>query len=280
MRIFMLGAVAFAFFVTPSRAETFDIPLDMSGVRPAVSVTINGGASELWVFDTGAGGTIMDITHARALGLAEEQPVRIGSPAGGTPQEGFLTTVQNMTVGGHALESVRVVAAPAALPDRGGVLSPLAFSGQLVTFDFAHTRVRVADKTPANTPTSAAMSYGGTGRGHALPSIPVTFGDQNWSAHMDTGSPGALTFPYMMAASLPLAAPPVQTGHAHFVDGDHARYGATLNGRVQVGPLTLDNPQVEFIDGLPSINIGMRLLSQMTITIDPEAQQTWAVAAN
>lgn len=277
MRLLFLGAIALAFIATPTRAETFDIPLDLSGPRPAVSVSVNGGAPELWTFDTGAGGTLMNVDHARALNLPEEQPVQIGSPAGGTPMQGFLTTA-NLTVGGHTLPATHIVAAPATLPDRGGVLSPLAFSGQLVTFDFAHARVRITDKTAANTPTTAPTPYTGTGRGHQLPGISVALGDQTWSAHIDTGAPGGIHFPYAMAASLPLAAPPVQTGVAHFVDGEHARYSATLNGRLSVGPLTLDNPQIEFIDGLPFVNVGMDLLSHMTITLDPEAQQSWATA--
>jgi hypothetical protein len=174
------------------------------------------------------------------------------------------------------LPATHIVAAPATLPDRGGVLSPFAFAGQLVTFDFAHARVRVADKTPANTPASAPLPYTGTGRGHQLPSINVVLGDQTWAAHIDTGAPGGIHFPYAMASSLPLAAPPVRTGVAHFVDGEHARYSAALNGRISVGPLTLDNPQIEFIDGLPFVNVGMDLLRQMTITLDPAAQQSWA----
>jgi hypothetical protein len=278
MRPLFLSAVALAFFAAPARAETFDIPLDMSGPRPAVSISINGQPAELWTFDTGAGGTIMNIDRARALGLPEEQPVQIGSPAGGTPQQGFLTTVASLSIGGHAMPPTHVVAAPATLPNRTGVLSPNAFAGELVTFDFAHNRVRIADKTAANTPQGAAIPYGDTGRGHRLPSIPVALGGQTWSAHIDTGAPGGIHFPYALASSLPLAAAPVQTGVAHFVDGDHARYHATLNGRLQVGPLTLDNPEIDFIDGLPLVNVGMGLLSRMTITVDPAAEQTWVVA--
>src|SRR5689334_11568298 len=117
MRFLFLGALALAFAATPARAETYDIPLDMSGPRPAVSVSINGDAPELWVFDTGAGGTVMNIDRARALGLPEEQPVQLGSPAGGTPMQGFLTTLSTLSIGGHTLPPTHVVAAPAMMPD-------------------------------------------------------------------------------------------------------------------------------------------------------------------
>ncbi len=250
------------------------IPLDLSGTRPAVSVSINGAAPELWVFDTGAMGAIINIDHAHALNLPEQQPVQIGSPAGGTPMQGFLTQLSNATIGGVAMAPFHIVAVPTILPDRGGVIGPNVFAGKLLTLDLAHSQLRIAEKTPANTPQGEGAAYAGNGP-HKLPAIPVTLNGQTTWAHIDTGAPGALVLPYSMASSLPLAAPPVEVGHARFVDGVHTRYSATLNGDVQVGPLTLHNPEIGFIDGLPNLNVGMELLTRLTITLDPEQQRSW-----
>ena len=275
-------ALAGATLAPPAQAQHAQtsaqtIALDMSGARPAVSMRINGGAPELWVFDTGAMGAVMNMDRAQALHLAHEGDVRIGSPAGGTPQEGWLTTLTNVDAGGVIIASMRVVAAPAIMPDRTGVFSPNVFRGQLVTFDFGHAQVRISAKNAATLPRGAATPYLGNGP-HSLPAIQVTLGSQSWTGHIDTGAPGGLTFPYTMASSLPLAAPPTLSGHARFVDGVHDRYHAQINGTVAVGPLTLVNPDIEFIDGLPNLNIGMGLLTQMTITLDPEAQRDWALA--
>ncbi len=253
------------------------IPLDLSGPRPSVSVSINGGAPELWVFDTGAGSSVMNIDRATALNLPHEADVRLGSPIGGTPQLGFMTTLTNVTAGGVAIPSMHIAAVPAIMADRTGVLSPNVFRGQLVTFDFGHAQVRVSAKNAQTLPHGAATPYMGNGA-HLLPAVQVTLGSQSWIGHIDTGAPGGLTFPYTMASSLPLAGPPTLSGHARFVDGVHDRYHAQINGTVQVGPLTLVNPDIEFIDGLPNLNIGMGLLTRMTITLDPEEQRDWAVA--
>ena len=59
------------------------IPLDLSGPRPAVQVSIGGRQPEPWVFDTGSEGSIVDVARARAWNLPEQRPVLIGSPAGG-----------------------------------------------------------------------------------------------------------------------------------------------------------------------------------------------------
>jgi hypothetical protein len=279
---FAAFALALSFVLAPGakaqpQANVQTIALDLSGPRPSVSVSINGGAPELWVFDTGAGGSVMNIDRATALNLPHEADVRLGSPAGGTPQLGFMTTLTNVTLGGVSLPSMHVAAAPAIMADRTGVLSPNVFRGQLVTFDFGHAQVRVSAKNARTLPTGVATAYMGN-NGHVLPAIQVTLGSQSWIAHIDTGAPGGLTFPYTMASSLPLAGSPTPSGHARFVDGVHDRYHAQINGTVQVGPLTLVNPDVEFIDGLPNLNIGMGLLTRMTITLDPEEQRDWAAA--
>lgn len=272
--IALIGALIGA----PARAETNDIPLDLSGPNPAVTISIDGGAPDRWILDTGAMGSLMNIDRARALGLHEEQQVQIGSPAGGTPMQGFMTTLSNVSVGGAPVPSMRVAAVPWNHEEQSGVLSPNAFRGRLVTLDFGHALVHISDKSPAAAPHGAGTPYRGEGP-HRLPAIPITLGANHWTAHMDSGAPGGLVFPYSMASSLPLTAAPVLVGHAQFVDSVHDRYSATLNGQIQIGPLTLDHPQIEFIDGLPELNVGMGLLRRMRITLDPEAQRAWAEAA-
>lgn len=276
---FVVALVLFSLAPSTAHADTV-IPLDLSGTRPAVSVTIGDSAPELWVFDTGAGGSVIDMDRAHALNLPELQPVQIGSPAGGTPMQGFITRLDGVRIGAVTLPVFQIVAASTLLPDRAGVLSPNIFAGQLVTLDFGRNELRISDKTSANTPAGAAVDYFGHGP-HALPGLEVRVGDGPvQQAHIDSGSPGGLIFPYAMASSLPLAAPPVQVGQARFVDGAHPRYAAQLRGVVHVGPLTLENPEIGLIDGLPYLNIGMGLLSEMVITLDPAERRSWARARN
>ena len=154
-----------------------------------------------------------------------------------------------------------------------GVLSPNIFAGRLVTVDFGRGELRIGDRNAA--PLGVGSPYANLHDGHALPAIGVDVGGQAFNALIDTGAPGGLTFPYSMASSLPLTSAPVRVGTVRFVDGEHARYSATLVGDVRVGALTLTNPEVELIDGLPFVNIGMGLLRGMSITLDPEARLVW-----
>jgi len=258
----------------PQFAEAADdiiLPLDMSGPRPAIRVQIADGPEELWVFDTGAGGGVIDIERARALGLPELRPARVGSPAGGTPVEGFMTTIGGARVGDIMLPEFSAVAMPFPGHVGAGVLSPNMFAGRLVTLDIANATVRVHDRE-GEAPTDATP-YDGA---RPLPSIPVSVAGQAFSAHLDTGAPGTLIFPYALANSLPLAAPPEQTGVARLIDGERLRYAAVLTAPVQVGPLAIENPQIDLVDGLPNVNVGAQVLRRMVVTLDPERHLSWA----
>ncbi len=253
------------------------IPLDLSGQYAGVSVRIGEGAPEQWVFDTGAGENVINVDRAQALNLPNRGAAELTSPAGGTPLAGFHTVAPAMQVGDVALRNVALTAAPAMVVDHGGVLSPYAFRGKLVTLDLAQAQLRISARNGAAAPTSAGTPYHADADG-ALPIIPITINGHEYWAHMDTGNPHGLTLPYSMASELHFTAPPQQVGMARFVDSTHAVYHGQLQGDVQVGSLTLHNPHVGLIDGLPVLNVGSEILRQMTITLDPERRLSWAVA--
>lgn len=251
------------------------LPLDLSGPRPTVSVTLPGQEPETWVFDTGAAGSIIAIDRAQALQLPNNGVARVGSPIGGTQVEGFITTISGARIGEAPLPNFTAVAMP--LPHgmgHLGVLSPNVFRGRLLVFDFGRSQVRITDRAQA--PASAPTPYSG---GHPLPAMTVTIAGASHEAHLDTGAPHLVSFPYALAESLPLAAPPQQVGVARFVDGERPRYTARIQGPVNIGPLTVENPEVSLIDGLPFVNVGTMALRQMVVTLDPERRVSWAALA-
>lgn len=249
------------------------LPLDMTGRRPRVMVAIPGGETEAWVVDTGAGGSVIDVERARRWGLPQLEPIEVGSPAGGTPVRGFRTTIAGARVGDTTLPDFDAAAIPQMIQnaDHAGVISPNIFSGRLVVFEFARSLMRITDR--AHAPGAQSTPYTSE---RPLPVMPVRVGEQRFDAHMDTGAPHLISFPYAFAASLPLAGPPVQTGTVRFVDGARPRYSAQLRGIVQIGPLTLTDPEIALIDGLPVVNVGTAALRQLTVTLDPERRVSWA----
>ena len=268
LALFLLGGEAAA-------ESDIVFPIDMSGQRPSVLISIGGGAAEPWVFDTGAMSSVVSLERVQALGLPNLGVQRVGSPIGGQAIEAIRTSVSGARIGNVALPDFSAVAMP--LPPQlnsAGILSPNIFRDRLVQFKFARNTVRVTNRAsaPAGEPTPYSS-------GHPLPAIEVRVGDQTHQAHMDTGAPGVIAFPYALASSLPLAAAPVEAGRARFVDGERAHYTAQIVGTVQIGPMTATNPEIAMIDGLPFVNVGTQALRQMVITLDPERRVSWATAA-
>lgn len=255
-------------------AQEFVLPLDLSGTRPAVSISVGGRAPELWVFDTGAAGTVVEIERARAWGLPEQGEARIGSPIGGEAPHGFRTTLAEARIGDIVLPDTSAVAMPLhAQLQRAGVLSPNVFRGRLVQFDFAKAQARVLERTAANMPHSEATAYDGA---HPLPAVTLHLPNgETISAHIDSGAPRGILLPLALADRLPLAGALEQRGTVRFVDGARPIHLGQLVGEVRFGPVTLINPQVEFVQDLPYGNIGMALLSNMIVTLDPERRVAW-----
>jgi hypothetical protein len=252
------------------------LPLDMTGPRPRMVVSVPGGETEPWVIDTGASGSVIDIERARRWGLPQLELIEVGSPAGGAPIQGFRTTIAGARIGDTALPDFHAAAIPQRVQhaEHAGVLSPNIFSGRLVAFEFSQSRVRITDR--ANAPRGESTPYSVN---FPLPAITVSVAGQTFEAHMDTGAPQLVSFPYAAAASLPLAAAPEQVGVARFVDGEHPLYRAQIRGVLQIGPLVLGDPQVALTDGLPFVNVGTAALRQMTVTLDPERRVSWATLA-
>lgn len=266
------------FFANAAWAANADLilPLDMTGPRPRLLINVPGGQTEFWVIDTGASGSVIDIERARRWGLPQHEPIEVGSPAGGAATQGFRTMIAGARVGNTNLPRFDAAAIPQNIrhAEHAGVLSPNIFSGKLVVFEFAQSRVRITDRT--NAPSGDATPYSVE---FPLPAIPVSVGGQTFEAHMDSGAPQIVSFPYSAAASLPLTAPPEQVGVARFVDGEHPLYRARIRGALQIGPLTLSDAEIALTDGLPFVNVGTAALRQMIVTLDPERRVSWAALA-
>ena len=254
------------------------IPLNLSGKRPTAVLRIEGHGALDVIFDTGAGANLFNRPTAEALGLQDLGSINVGSPGSSAPITGFRTRLGSAKLGDADIADAAavVVDLPASMADVSGVISPNTFSGRLVRFEFAASRAMVVDKTPQSIPTTQAYSYGGE-MGHALPTVEIEIADLRLTAHVDSGSQFGLNLPLDLAKNLPLTAPPVATQPVHMVNADHAAYTATIRGTVRIGPLTLSNLDVLFVEGQPMPNVGFRILKQLTVVLDPAERRDWVL---
>ncbi|HYD14004.1 MAG TPA: retropepsin-like aspartic protease [Allosphingosinicella sp.] len=273
------ASTAAAFLQAPAPGAVETVPLDLTGPRPIAMLQIGSGAPVRVIFDTGASGNVLDADFARAAGLPDDGPARVGTPAGGEPMIGFRTHLDGR-LGNAVLGGVRAVALPMGAMQQlnvRGVFGPSTFSGRLVFLDLARGEIRVAPKTPATIPSGQAHPYSEMGP-RSLPGIEVEIGGRSHHAHLDTGQPGMLMMPMTMSTDMPLDGALTDGPPARLADGvPRVVKIGRIRGTVRVGTLVLENPEVRFMEGLNRVNVGMLALRGSTIVFDPAERRTWLI---
>jgi hypothetical protein len=258
------------------------VPLDLSGPRPIAMLSVGAGPPARVIFDTGASGNVIDIEYARAAGLPDEGPAAVHAPAG-QPMQGFRTVIAEGRLGNASIAGARAVALETPTLrhlEVRGVFGPSTFSGRLVHLDLARGEIRITDKNPGSIPAGPSSPYsGGLGQLPGLPGIAVDIAGTSFDAHIDTGHPGLLMMPLSMASRVPLDGELRQAARpARFADGvPRNLFEGRIRGTVRVGPLTFENPEVRFMDGLNRVNVGMTALRGMTLVLDPAERRSWLV---
>ncbi|HTU11894.1 MAG TPA: retropepsin-like aspartic protease [Allosphingosinicella sp.] len=264
----------------PAPAAVETVPLDLTGPRPIATLTIGTGAPVRVIFDTGASGNVLDAEFARAAGLPDEGPARVGTPAGGPPMIGFRTQIAGGRLGNAALAGVRAVALPMPSMQQlnvRGVFGPGSFSGRLVFLDLGRGEIRVVPKSPATIPALPSHPYSEAGP-RSLPGVEVEIGGRRHHAHIDTGQPGMLMAPMAMSGEVPLDGPLADGPPARLADGvPRAVKIGRIRGNVRIGTLVLTNPEIRFMDGLNRVNVGMQAMRGATIVLDSAERRSWVI---
>jgi len=244
----------------------YDEPLALAGGRPALDVTIGGEGPFRFVLDTGAGKSAIDTGLAKRLGLEVVGHQRIGAP-GLEGIEVELLRVEALEFDGVVVRDEPFIGLDLEEMTGGaflGVVSLRALAEVTVELDFAGGRLRL-DREGVDPAAEGVVEM----RPGPVVEFSVTVAGQSLPAHLDTGSPGGLTFPRHLTAGLAMLREPVEVGRARLVGGESAVYEAQLADTVRLGALELEQPEIRILDlELPAVNVGSGLLSQMVVRLD------------
>jgi predicted aspartyl protease len=252
------------------------IPIYSSNQHGLIIVRFDDGPSVPLLFDTGTTDNILDSAYAERLKLPHMGPSSLIDGARHKTIPGYASVVQRLTMRNVVRSNVPVQVTNFSHPEAVGLLGPYLFSGNLVQLDFGHDRLRILEKTSATIPTSEAEPYLGP-PGDALPAAHVNVGGLTLQAVLDSGNSEAVTLPLSMASKIPLASTPVLTGAARSASGEQKIYHARLAGDLKLGPLTLRNPDIHFVEGEAEGNIGLPTLRLLNIVLDPAGRRGWIV---
>jgi len=249
----------------PSRA----VPLGDFHGRPVVDVMLAGQGPFRFILDTGADVSVIDHALAQRLELETIADEEIGSPLGGTVPAQRMR-LSDVDVSGVKLGTIDALAIDLAAVIGGGdapvgVLASATFEGRSLIFDFTQQRLGVSDELlPSADGVEVVDFCSPTGK----PSLSVEVGGQPHCVNVDTGSPSVLALPLAVAESLSLDGEPTVRGHARLVGAEVAVWGARLNGKLRAGGLSLENPELAFMETAPIGNLGQGFLRQAELTVD------------
>jgi hypothetical protein len=143
--------------------------------------------------------------------------------------------------------------------------------------DLSRGSILVEPKTAATLPQGAGIPYIGRGD-DALPSVIVDFGAMRIAAELDTGNNKALILPLSLANRLSLEGPLKKIGDATSAGGSQPLFRARLKGALTIGPLTLDRPNILFIEG-GQPNVGLPVARQLVVVFDPSGKRSWLISS-
>jgi hypothetical protein len=257
--------------VADSLPDRGDIILFQSNNRVMVMMRIGDGDLVPMIFDTGSDGHSIDRTIAK-----RERFKKVGTAIevdGTTGKQRKLPFVAmpKISIGGLPVGTIEASVLDYDRNDAMGIITSEMFTGSLLYLDLANGRARLVPREGAELPPGQATPYV-----RDIPSIDIVMPDgSKLPAHFDTGYNAALSLPIALMDRVPLMAPARVVGRFKSINTEGEVYGGRIRGTIRIGPVVLENPEVSFLGDLA--NIGLPVIRQVTLVIDPVADRNWVL---
>jgi len=258
---------------TPKQDAPAKVHLYMSDTRALAMLRIGDAAPFPVVFDTGTNGNLVDTGIADRLGLPNTGPSPSIDGSTGKPVPGHDTFIRDARLGGVPIRDARATALAYNETDEVGIFGPNSWPDSYVEMDGPRSRLLIRPKTSAVTPAGTSIPYLGEGAA-ALPSAILDFGTVKVPAILDSGNDMPIILPSTYKAKLTLEGQPVVIGYAVSAAGRQPISKARLAGSVRIAGVTLNKPEVYFMDG-GRPNIGLPVLRRIKVTFDHSSARSW-----
>ena len=258
----------------PARADpkpSAIVPLYISTNRPLAMLTIGDSAPMPVVFDTGTTENILDARLGKLNGLNVVGHFDLVDDVSKKSASVPTATVAEARFSGVPLD-IKVVRLSdrSSGDDEAGVFGPYSFGNRYVVIEAGLNRLRIIPKDSGFVP---------PGPGHAyvedIPATEIRIGGKTYDAVLDSGHNSALSFASDLMKSVPLKAPATIVGKAVSALASQDVLGGEVAGSVRIGPYSLQDPPVAFIDTVN--NVGFPVIRQLTIILDPANKRTWVL---
>ena len=231
--------------------------------RPVVVAQVNGQEMPV-IFDSGSQGAVISKSLAGSLKLEVIGEAMVGSPYGGPPKTAFVVSLGSLALGGvSAVQLDAVIIDDSQLPagSPGLVIGPNLFADRAVELDFAAKTLRFASEIPGDAANWQKMD------GRGMLKTTLTIGQEDVELTVDTGNPGGLNLPKLLADRLGIALTPLPGRKIKTVDAEFPLFEGMVDQDVTLAGAPLRLGSTIFAD-IPSANAGAKTLEGLRLIID------------
>jgi hypothetical protein len=260
---------------------TVAVPMHFYGNRPAVEVQVNGQGPFLFLIDTGAAGppARADASLVKRLAIAKTGSTE-ASDAGGASVAIDRVTLGRVALGSLVANNVAALSrdygSSSYLPKIDGILGISFFKDKLLTLDFLHDRVTVAEGTLPPADGQTVLDYQLV-EGNI--SVEVELGGRRMNAILDTGNLRAVDLRSSWLKTMRLASYPRIAGSSTSVSGTVGIREVELAKPLKIGHYTFAHPRVTFADDFGDANIGATIWQHFIVTIDQKNRRVRLIEA-
>ncbi|MEZ4416346.1 MAG: retropepsin-like aspartic protease [Gemmatimonadota bacterium] len=248
------------------------LPMQILNGRPVIMLAIGAHAPVPFIVDTGALGNVVSASLAAGLDLPSIGDAMVGDPAG-DPQPAEIFLASSLRLGDLTLPDIPLIALgnESLFESIGapGVLSTTVFMGNVVTFDFAASEIRV---TPGSLPDSDGVIPFATDQ--VVPNGTLRVGDVTVAADIDTGNGRPTFLPRALMEQLTLSAPPVPDT-VRMVTGAYEVLRSEAAVPVKLEDVLLSSHEVLFQSRFDRANVGTPALLGLTLSVDQANRRYW-----
>ncbi len=265
-------AFLFTVFISNINAQTKKIPFEIAeGFHlMIVKATINGYGPYNFIFDTGAGGAtlskeVIEDLKIKGCKFPVVDSARLASPIDTLGITAYVVNIDKLKIGNINFENFKII------EENMFQIPGLKIDGVIGGFDFDENLVEVNYNTKEITLSDNELPKKKSiqGKFMGLIEINIIANNKKLPAHLDSGSPNFISFPYEMKNDFEYIKEPEFFTKARIMNNEIDIYKAQIKGIIKIGDITIENPEIELTTGgFQVVNIGYNFMKDKVISFD------------
>lgn len=244
-----------------------EIPFTMDRNLILIKAKASDNKEYGFIYDTGTTGVVLSEVLVNDLGLKITGSTFMQSPNSTKPDTVSTVTIPTLKLNGFEIKNHEAVSVPPHQifsPNASGIIGLSAFKGNLVTIDYAQSKL-IIKKGKLNASDKSVVKVNLS----MAPETKINVGGEEMLAVFDCGGPETISFPMEWKSKLKLKSEPVLYAKARTPGGEVEMYKAQMAGTVSFGSVELKDPGITLVTGgFHAINFGYPFLKNYRTTID------------